>query len=423
MYVYCENITPRLEFVLQVLTSQLGIQFELTESLNSDGSFINYSKSEQQNSLWILPEGLLNESGIRKDAPVTDLIAKQLFTSKAKDPYPFDVFSAIFYMLSRYEEYMPFKGDTHGRFSSSDSIIAKLDSLLFPLVDQWILDFGNKLKSLFQTYPIYPDYQYIPTVDIDIAFAYRHRPMWLTLANYGREIFNGNFKKSKTRFLTNVGLKDDAYDTFPLLKETYQKDDAHLFFQVGQRGTFDKNLSPWHPEMKKLIFSCAQWATVGLHPSYQSNSDVSLLDAEKNVLETILNAPPETNRQHFLKLCFPDTFQNLQKAGFQKDFTLGFADAIGFRAGTAHPFPFYDIEHETIGELMIYPLSIMDGTLKDYMGLSQKEAKENITIIIEQIKRVNGVFVSLWHNTSFSEIENWTDWVDVFKFMHSKAKA
>ncbi len=423
MIVYATNITPRLEFVVRVLSLHLGINFELSHELvreDENQPFINYSDKNIGNGLWILPNGLLDETGIREgDVAVLE---KMIFPSSQEGAYPFDIFAAVFYMLSRYEEYAPFKGDAHGRFSASESMASRLESLKIPFVDDWVRAFSDELKRRFYVYADYPYYRYIPTVDVDIAFAYRHRPLWLTLAHYAKDLVNRDFNKISNRFRVNVGLDEDPYNTFSFLKENYQYNDAHVFFQVGNRGEYDKNISPWHPEMKKLIFNCSQWANVGLHPSYQSNSDIHVLFAEKKILDGILRNPTVLNRQHFLKMSFPDTYQNLLKAGFTSDFTMGFADAIGFRAGSAHPFPFYDLENECMTELMIYPLAIMDGSLKDYMGLTPEEAKKEISEIISEVKRVKGVFVSLWHNTSLSEIENWVEWLDVFKHMHKEAR-
>ena len=62
----------------------------------------------------------------------------------------------------------------------------------------------------------------------------------------------------------------------------------------------------------------------------------------------------------------------------------------------------------------IYPFQVMEVTLKEYLKLSPEAAKIHIQQLIATTKSVNGVFCSLWHNSSFSELEGWNDWENVY---------
>jgi hypothetical protein len=115
-------------------------------------------------------------------------------------------------------------------------------------------------------------------------------------------------------------------------------------------------------------------------------------------------------------LNFPVTYQNLQKLNILRDYTLGFAREAGFRAGIARPYHFYDLEKEEQSDLIMVPFQYMDGTLQQYKRCSPEEAKEIIKILIDETKRVGGLFVSLWHNTSLTDEDEWKGWRDVFEF-------
>jgi hypothetical protein len=100
---------------------------------------------------------------------------------------------------------------------------------------------------------------------------------------------------------------------------------------------------------------------------------------------------------------------------------MGYASLPGFRAGTCTPFYFYDIDKESVTSLKVFPLTIMDGTLKDYMHLNPQQAIQIITELMEKVRAVNGTFISLWHNDSFSDGGRWQGWLKVYKDMLTMA--
>ncbi|MDA0972702.1 MAG: polysaccharide deacetylase family protein, partial [Bacteroidetes bacterium] len=157
-----------------------------------------------------------------------------------------------------------------------------------------------------------------------------------------------------------------------------------------------------------------EWAEVGLHPSMASNSSDKALKMEFARLAKTTGKKVDTSRQHFLYLDLPNTYRRLIDKGIEVDFTMGFADHVGFRAGTSHPFPWYDLKEEKMTSMFLMPLSLMDASLQDYMGLSPDEALVEVQRIKEEVKAVNGTFVSLWHNDSVTDHGTWQGWKKVF---------
>jgi hypothetical protein len=100
---------------------------------------------------------------------------------------------------------------------------------------------------------------------------------------------------------------------------------------------------------------------------------------------------------------------------------MGFAGDLGFRAGTCTPYPFYDLDEELECKLKIYPFQIMESTLKYYLKTSPKEATEEIKPIIEEVKAVKGQLVTLWHNESLSDVDEWEGWREVYEKMIEQA--
>ena len=116
-----------------------------------------------------------------------------------------------------------------------------------------------------------------------------------------------------------------------------------------------------------------------------------------------------------MKLRFPETYQNLLKVGILEDYSMGYADDIGFRAGIATPFYWYDLENEQATALKIHPFAVMEVTMQQYLQLSPEEAVEQVKPLIAATKAVGGTFSTLWHNSTLSNIEEWEGWRKVYE--------
>ena len=78
---------------------------------------------------------------------------------------PFDPFAATFYMLSRYEEYLPYKKDRFSRFPASESLAFKNNFLKKPVVDKWILLIKEVLMKAYPNLNFKPhNFTYLNTI-------------------------------------------------------------------------------------------------------------------------------------------------------------------------------------------------------------------------------------------------------------------
>lgn len=422
--IYTPERTPRLIYIARfLLSSILGVPVSFTSDINEFKNYtlpkINYS-GEALDGMHIHPHGLLFERGLKPIAP--EYLKQQgiaaLFPIQNEADLPFDPFVAAFFMVTRYEEYQPKTLDFHDRFLPTESVAYKHQFLDIPVVDHWALLIRSVLQ---QQYPDYPfpqrNYQYVPTIDVDTAFAYKYRGFFRTAGAAVKSLAKGNFKDNQQRCSTLFLNRRDPFDSFQLLQEWHTQ--HHLtpkfFFLVGQYGRYDKNLSPHHPAIRELIRQTSEYYPTGVHPSYQSNFKGNNLETEIQTLAEIIESPVSRSRQHFLMLRFPETYQRLLAQGITEDYTMGYAQMPGFRSGTCTPFPFYDLTDEIETSLMVYPFQVMDVTLNQYLKLSPSEALQCIRQLNSEVRKVNGTFISLWHNESLSEMRNWTNWREVYK--------
>jgi len=138
---------------------------------------------------------------------------------------------------------------------------------------------------------------------------------------------------------------------------------------------------------------------------------------ERKRLSEIAKRPITRSRQHYLMLRFPDTFAHLVENEIIHDYTMGYADYPGFRAGTCSEYPFYNLQNETLTKLIIHPFTVMDATLNKYRNESPEQAIKSIKVLMDEVREVDGTFISLWHNESLSEKWHWKGWRKVYEEM------
>jgi len=429
LLVYTHKVTPRLTYTFKhFFTRILQVQVEFTSKIEKfvahNGLKITYTKQPLGNEFFIKSDNLLFEQGINdveikvgywQDVPC-------FFMHKQEANIPFDIFAATFYLLSRYEEYLPHVKDTFGRFSAEESLAFKHKFLEKPLIDIWAYKFRDLLQEKDIDFEFKSrKFEYLSTIDVDLAYCFKHKGIIRTIGGFAKDIFKLNIKDIWLRSMVTLGFRKDPFDTFDELIALQQKYSIKtiFFFLVSDYTTYDKNTSSRNSKYRSLIKSVADYCKVGLHPSYFSMKNDGKLKKEKKRLEEITNSPVERSRQHYLRLAMPETYQNLIGLEVIEDYTMGYAQHYGFRASTCTPFYFYDLDYEIQTPLKIFPFAAMDVTLKDYLGLSYKKSYEVLLKLAKEVDEVNGTFITLFHNETLSNKGKWHRWeklyTDMFK--------
>lgn len=425
--IYTPRITPRIQYAWEiilrhVLQAEYTLCSDLAAYRNADGCKINYSTERQDAREVFIPAGnLLFASGIRpQDTTVFYLETRPAFfqCNVPDADIPFDMPAAIFYLVTRYEEYLPFEPDPHDRFPAAASLAHQNGFLQIPIVNYWCLDFYDLVKKYYPQIEVGKSrYQFRPTYDIDLAWAYRHKGFARTIGAGLRHLLRADFTSLQHQFHTLFGKKADPFDSYDYLENLHQQFNLHpiYFFLLGDYAPFDKNIHHRQPALRRLIRRLDQQNETGIHPSYRSHQQPERIGMERQRLEDMTAHPIAHSRQHFLRLRFPHTCRALLNAGIRHDYTLGYADAIGFRAGIATPFPWYDLEAETTTKLMMHPFQVMDVALKTYLKLPPEAAVLAVRNLIEQTKAVGGTFSTIWHNSSLSHLDGWQAWRPVYE--------
>ncbi|HKJ78651.1 MAG TPA: polysaccharide deacetylase family protein [Prolixibacteraceae bacterium] len=430
--VYTEEINPRINYSFNLIFRQiLGDEVHFTskraEFIESDLPKINYSYEKFGNEYYIKPHRFLHCKALIQPTiqPVWYNGNKYFFESSNDSDLPFDPFAASFYLVSRYEEYLDVKRGKYKRFSAGGSILAKYNLLKKPVVNIWANLLAGQLKEKYPNLTFKKKkFEFCSTVDIDNAWAFKNKGIIRTGGALLKSLVKGNLQEYNQRVNVFSGKTTDPYDTYSYLNSVFKEDENNVifFFLLGDYKRYDKNVHYKNKQLQKLIREIGEKYQIGIHPSYSSSkkNGKKKVVREKERLEQITGGEILKTRQHFLRLKFPRTYRRLLKAGLAEDYTMGYASHTGFRAGICTPFYWYDLKKETATNLLVYPFQVMDVTLRDYMKLAPEDALREALGLMEEVKNVGGVFISIWHNETVNDLGHWKGYRQVFENINNK---
>ena len=435
MIIYAEKITPRLRYSTDFIGKMIiGKSFELTNDLstfqNCDEPKINYSLENIPNcKLSIVNCQLLFENAINKQKIECFEINGFKAFFKTTGDYAFDIFAASFYLLSRYEEYLPHKKDMYGRYAHENSLAYKEGFLKLPLINIWLDDFKKTLKQKFPqlTPDSYRDHDsrftFEPTYDIDEAYSYKHKGILRTTGGALRSIVNGEWSMVNERIKTLNGKTNDPFDSYgwmDALHEKYQLKPKYFFLIPSKNGQYDKNILPSHPSMRQLIQQHAEKYAIGIHPSWQSGDDDILLKKEITTLEQISGKKITASRQHYIRFNLPNGYRRLINAGITDDYSMGYGSINGFRASVTSSFYWYDLEKEQATNLLVHPFCYMEANSFFEQKLTPARALDEMMYYSNIVRSVNGTLITLWHNTFLGTDKYYAGWREIYeRFLES----
>lgn len=424
LLIYTHTITERLKYTLDIIFERiLKTEFRLItnwkEFQESSDPKLVYANSKENVEIFIEPDTLLFENTIRTVLPEVEknyIDFPKFFKSSSDDFLGYDLFAMVFYFSTRYEEYLPCEKDEHQRFKAENSLAYQSRCLQIPFLNLAVLQFGEKLKQQFPEIKFRKrTFNFLSTIDIDNAFAYAHKGIKRNLGGLAKDLLSLKLRHVEKRFMSNINEAKDPYNSFEYINSLSKKTQTALqyFVLIGDYSQYDKNPDYRNVGFRKLLNSLASDYTIGLHPSYESYFHPDKIITEKKRLEDIIGRKVTSARCHFLRLNLPITYRTFIESGITDDYTMIYASQPGFRTGLCVPYKWFDLEKNIQTDLVLHTSVIMEGTLRDYNKLSSDEAKNTILTLLEEVRKLGGEFVSVFHNDSFSYEQD--EWISVYK--------
>lgn len=430
--VFSHSITPRLQYIIDFLSQYYGLQFKLISDeerfVKASESKINYGYHRlDPDEIFIHSHVLLFESSIRQVK--VECFEKNGYKAffKAEGNFGFDLFAAIFYLITRYEEYLPHQKDMYGRYAHENSVAFKESFLHLPLVNIWLEDFKQLLLSKDPSLNFKDsEFSFLPTYDIDIAWTFRNKGFKRNFGGLLQLFFKGKFRKMLHRIRVIKGKRPDPFDSYDWMDQLHGQFKLHpiYFFLVAkEKGKYDRNIDVTNPEYQQLVQSISSKYTIGVHPSWASGDIPSLLTKEKATLEQLTNQMINFSRQHYIRFDLPSTYRKLLALGLRNDYSMGYGSINGFRASIATPFYWYDLKNEEKTGLLIHPFCFMDANSHYEQKLSPEAASEELMQYYYVVKSVNGTMITIWHNNFLGTAEEFSGWREVYhNFVSSISK-
>ncbi len=419
LFIYSNTVTERLRYICSFLFGELmPIDYQLTTDtekfIRHEGPKINYSAETLSDvALHIQPVSLLFEQNIiSHPIECREFSGMKIFFSSSSVDIPFDIFAASFYLLSRYEEYLPHPKDEYGRFAHTHSVAFQYDFLQRPMVNLWADHFADALKKKFPELNIqFPAFEFIPTYDIDIAFSFHGKGFFRN--------FGGFLKRpSLLRLKVLLSLHKDPFDCFGRLDElhrTFGLSPIYFLLMARRNGKFDKNILPARKRMQMLIRDLSQKYTLGAHPSWASGEDGKELSRERELLEEIAGKKISRSRQHYIRFNLPEEFRKLIAAGITDDYSMGYGSINGFRASVAQPFYWFDLGRNETTALKLHPFCFMEANAFYEQKLTVGQAYDELMRYLNLCKNHHGQLITVWHNHLLGDDPLYAGWRSMYE--------
>lgn len=428
MLLFATTITPRLQQAavwlgnylfgrpLQIITQE--------KELPQNDIIFNYSQQVLPFTCFqIQPHVLLFERDIRQQNTEVKYHNKLPFFFATTGHFPFDLLAASFYLMQRYEEYLPHQKDKYGRYAHTNSLAGKNNFLHLPLIDLWMLDFKAALQENFKGKKlpfIERTFHFTPTYDIDIAYDKRGKGWLRNVGGLYRSLYKLPLPELAQQFRMKVANEKDRFDVYEELAELhtqYALQPIYFFLLAQVQKGLDKNISPKKKVYQQLIQLITSQYKTGIHLSTSAQNSQAMMQAEKDLLANISQKAITANRNHYLLFTLPHTYQLLQKNPLliTEEFSMGYGTTNGFRASTCTPYYWYNLQTEQSSNMQVFPFCYMEANSIFQQNETPEEALNEMKQLYTIVKQVNGLFITIFHNHLIGLDTRGRHWMEMYR--------
>ena len=433
MLVYTTKITNRFQFVLrQMFVRILEIPIAFTSSLDEfvafSGPKFSYAPESLGQEFHVFATGFLQEQGISYRALKTGVWHDYpvIFAHAKPSKIPFDIFSASFYCLTRYEEYLPHIKDEEGCFPAHQSWVFEQKALELPLVDLWAVRF---LALLQEEFPEWTPPQKkskatsISYFEIQSPLKYFYKTRLSKWYQFFQSIWKLNLLDALEQVFVELHLIKDPHDNYEeiLTQIRQQQSKAEFYFLFSQRSINRIATAIYNTRFHSLIKGVSDYSltTSLLSENAQLHEDV--LGKEIDNLTKLIHRPIKRSRFQGGLRSISKAYVNLLQQEVLHDLSMGYEKQVGYRASTAVAFYYYDLENEYQTPLMIHPVVATEKGLREF---SCEEAFSKLSKYEDKLPTTTAIQRVFFSNLIWQENEENEQWrLEFFNYLKKHANS
>ncbi|MCX2494194.1 hypothetical protein OQX63_11975 [Pedobacter sp. PF22-3] len=414
LIIFSNILTPRIKYIFNFIFKDiLKAEVEFTGNsqyfLQSEHIKISYGDEALGEEIFFKSTPLLFSNKLEEIKPKTISFGEyQVPFPVDRSALPFDIFAASFFMISRYEEYLH-QRNMEGAFKASKSYQHKWRLLHKPIIDEWALILKSIIKKKHPNFKFQEKkFQHQPTIHFSMLThfpeGFLNRAKFIFSAAFKKE---NNYMKAKFDRATGVGINNE--EVLEQVEEIFASKKSNPLYFI------DFPDVPMDYIRTDRISKTLNNQSVGLlRPCASNKQKMTEIKEELVKLKKIHPNLIKLTSQQLDTLKFPICYLNILNSGITSDYSMGYENVMGFRAGTCTPFNWYDLQLEKVTPLVVNSYCLTDHILQ---FLTREEATKEIHQYIDAVKVVNGTFYSSWNLKSLSDYPKYKKLKSLFEEM------
>ena len=161
------------------------------------------------------------------------------------------------------------------------------------------------------------------------------------------------------QILVLLRIKKDPYDSFDTWNELFENSSRKpkVFFLFAKSSSYQSTFSIFNFNYKRIIKEIGDYFNLGILASVQAQlfPNQKFKKEKKDFQDLTHNIVSSVRFSKGIRDVTLD-YENLSNNEFNNDYSMGYLNHFGFRAGTATPFNFYDISNEFQLPLKVHPI-------------------------------------------------------------------
>lgn len=318
-----------------------------------------------------------------------------------------DVFAGVFFMLTRWEEFVLKKLTPQGKVIESELLLVKEGFFDRPVVNEYAQFLSNIFKRYGYSVPIKKHkFEVMLTHDVDWMYLSSIKDLIRNISVMIKSRQYNRIRRVLSSYLMWSAKRANPFDTFDEIIDYSDKYNfkSHFYFRACSKNdigvAYQITDSITIDTIRKIKL---KGHYIGFHPSESTLDNEVLFSTELKRLKDVAGDSVIGGRSHNL-LYNINSWNMWNNAGLEYDSGCGFQQRNGFRAGITQSYEVFDLKNRKRLPLRQIPFIVMDSVaLRN--KLSGEQFYEDSRHVIDAVRHYGGVVCMNWHSNLFNSTD------------------